>query len=257
MMAATGHFVISFIIFLAGFACVNPVFAFQDEDLDGDGISDSDEWTRYYTDPMNIDTDGDGFTDGVEIKNGYSPLASHKKRARDIDSDNDGLNDELELKFKTDLKKNDTDEDGFSDGEEIKAGYNPLSRDVKKLKKKITILLKKQRLHYSLGGVQLGSMIVSTGTARMPTPIGTFKILNKAKRAWSNPAGLWMPYWMAFARDGKVGLHELPEWPNGKKEGVNHLGRPASHGCVRLGPKDAKILYEWTPVGTKVIVKDR
>jgi len=62
-----------------------------------------------------------------------------------------------------------------------------------------------------------------------------------------------MPWWMQFSKSG-MGLHELPEWPNGKKEGEDHLGTPASGGCVRLGVGPAKSLYDWTPVGTPVSI---
>ncbi len=44
-------------------------------DQDGDGLSD-DEERAYKTDPMKADTDGDGFGDAQEIKNGYNPLGS-------------------------------------------------------------------------------------------------------------------------------------------------------------------------------------
>ena len=36
-------------------------------DTDGDGLSDSDEWDNYFTDPTNADTDGDGLPDGQEV----------------------------------------------------------------------------------------------------------------------------------------------------------------------------------------------
>ncbi len=42
-------------------------------DSDQDGLSDSEEKT-YGTDPKNADTDGDGYSDGVEVKGGYNPL---------------------------------------------------------------------------------------------------------------------------------------------------------------------------------------
>jgi lipoprotein-anchoring transpeptidase ErfK/SrfK len=32
------------------------------------------------------------------------------------------------------------------------------------------------------------------------------------------------------------------------------LGIPVSHGCVRLGIGPAKQVYEWTEVGTPVII---
>src|SRR4030042_1404389 len=43
------------------------------EDSDQDGLSD-DEEKAYGTDVNNRDTDGDGYTDGVEVKSGYDPL---------------------------------------------------------------------------------------------------------------------------------------------------------------------------------------
>ena len=43
------------------------------EDYDRDGIS-NDEESSYKTDPRKADTDGDGYSDGVEIESGYNPL---------------------------------------------------------------------------------------------------------------------------------------------------------------------------------------
>ena len=43
------------------------------EDSDQDGLSNEEE-KLYGTDPYNKDTDGDGYSDGVEIESGYDPL---------------------------------------------------------------------------------------------------------------------------------------------------------------------------------------
>ncbi len=67
----------------------------------------------------------------------------------------------------------------------------------------------------------------------MDTPVGNFKVIAKAKRPWSKKYGLYMPWFIQFTYDGH-GIHELPEWPGGYKEGASHLGIPVSHGCVRL-----------------------
>ncbi|UCG05098.1 MAG: hypothetical protein JSV83_14365, partial [Desulfobacterales bacterium] len=45
-----------------------------DEDDDNDGLSDQEEVVLYGTDPLNPDSDGDGFTDGDEIGNGTDPM---------------------------------------------------------------------------------------------------------------------------------------------------------------------------------------
>jgi hypothetical protein len=47
-------------------------------DTDGDELSDGDEVIIWKTDPLNPDSDEDGFNDGAEIKNGYSPTGQGK-----------------------------------------------------------------------------------------------------------------------------------------------------------------------------------
>jgi len=42
-------------------------------DTDNDGLSDYEEIKIYHTNPLNADSDGDGYLDGAEIKNGYNP----------------------------------------------------------------------------------------------------------------------------------------------------------------------------------------
>lgn len=227
-----------------------PALASKAPDADRDGISDEDEINIYQTDINNSDTDGDGFSDWMELNQGYSPLNAAKIKLEESDYDKDGLSDRMELNFHTDLSNPDTDGDGYSDGVEIKNGCDPLSTESIKLEKRIKINIEKQELGYFLGGVRLGIFSVSTGKASMPTPKGEFYIGGKSPRAWSS-YGLWMPWWMSI-KNCRFGIHELPEWPNGYKEGRDHLGQPVSHGCIRLGVGPAKLLYDWTPVGTKV-----
>lgn len=99
---------------------------------------------------------------------------------------------------------------------------------------------------------QAGQYIVSSGKASKPTPTGTRTIQGHNPRAWSAPYGLYMPWWMSMG--GGYGIHELPEWPGGYKEGEAHLGTPVSHGCVRLGVGPAEFVYNWTPDGTPVYI---
>ncbi|MFA4834115.1 MAG: L,D-transpeptidase family protein [Patescibacteria group bacterium] len=221
-------------------------------DFDGDGVSDKDEVEIYGTNPKIADTDGDGYNDWVELNTGYSPLNPKRVKLEKSDYDNDGLSDRMELNFHTDLTNPDTDGDGHKDGEEINGGFNPLAGNGAKLEKRIEVNTKAQVLSYFLGEVRLGSFPVSSGKASMPTPKGHFTIYNKFPKAWSS-YGLWMPYWLGM-QYGKFGIHELPVWPNGYKEGENHLGTPVSHGCIRLGVGPAELIYNWTPVGTPVFI---
>ena len=170
------------------------------------------------------------------------------------DSDYDGLDDRLEQLFGTDPTNVDTDGDGYPDGEEVYSGYSPTSTSRVPLERKIVITLSKQRLDQVLGGVTMASFPVSTGKPSTATPTGNFKILQKLPTRWSNHAKLWMPWWMMIEGKKVIGIHELPEYPNGRKEGAKSLGKAVSAGCIRLGIGPAKALYDWTATGTKVMV---
>jgi lipoprotein-anchoring transpeptidase ErfK/SrfK len=120
--------------------------------------------------------------------------------------------------------------------------------------KYIDINLAVQILSIFENGKIIDSFLISSGKRGMETPQGQYAIRNKTPRAWSKVYGLYMPFWMALVADGKFGMHELPEWPGGYKEGVDHLGIPVSHGCVRLGVGPAKMIYDWAEIGTLVVV---
>ena len=191
------------------------------------------------------------------ISMGYSVYATAI-----IDSDADGVPDSIEKLFGTDAHKTDTDGDGYPDGIEISAGFSPTNTKPIRLEKRIVIHISKQQLDKQLGGIAFETFSVSTGIKPYSTPLGTFTIKNKSKRAWSDIGKLWMPWWMQFTYVNvptkglkTVGIHELPEWPDGRKEGASNLGHPASHGCVRLGVGPAKNVYDWAPIGTKVTVQ--
>jgi len=118
--------------------------------------------------------------------------------------------------------------------------------------KYIEVNLSQQIMYLIEGNNQIGSYTVSTGAWDTPTPIGTRTISSKDAMAWSSKYGLYMPYWNDIG--GGYGIHELPEWPGGYKEGETHLGIPVSHGCIRLGVGSAEFVYNWAPIGTPVVI---
>lgn len=119
--------------------------------------------------------------------------------------------------------------------------------------KYIEVDLSSQTLYQFDGETMAGKHRVSTGKWSTPTPIGTYTINSKNPRAYSSTYDLYMPYWMAFI-GSTYGLHELPEWADGTKEGASHIGTPVSHGCIRLGVGDAAEVYDWADVGTTVVI---
>jgi lipoprotein-anchoring transpeptidase ErfK/SrfK len=94
-----------------------------------------------------------------------------------------------------------------------------------------------------------------SGDEDHPTDKGMFKIMRKAHPYTSHHYHVPMNYAMFFTHDGKA-LHQYhgPGFTPVrmfKKSVSDWFG---SHGCVRLKEEDAKILYDWAPVGTSVYV---
>lgn len=93
---------------------------------------------------------------------------------------------------------------------------------------------------------------VSTGKIGYDTPLGVRHINWHGVRPYSAKYKLWMPWWLDLGEG--YGIHELPEWGNGVKEGANHLGIKVSHGCIRLGVGAAKIVWDMVPDGSSVYI---
>jgi len=84
---------------------------------------------------------------------------------------------------------------------------------------------------------------ISSGRKGYPTPKGEFVVTNKHRQWRSTLYGSSMPFYLRLSCRA-FGLHagQLP-------------GYPASHGCIRLGKKNAQNLFERVPVGTVVVIK--
>lgn len=201
-----------------------------------------------------LDSDSDGYDDELELASGYSPFNPAPLKLSASDVDGDGLSDEAEIHFGSDPFKADSDNDGYGDREEADRGYSPASSSALRLERRVVINLKEQKLKYFIGGYLWKEFPVSSGKPSMPTPKGEFKIINKVPKAWSAAYGLYMPYWLGLG-SGRFGIHELPVWPSGYREGEDHLGQAVSHGCIRLGIGPAQYLYERVEVGQAVEIE--
>lgn len=201
-----------------------------------------------------IDSDGDGYSDAFEIAAGYSPYNPEPVKFSESDVDGDLVSDYFEYVFGTDPYKADTDGDGYSDFIEIDNAYDPLSDDTEKLPVRVEINLASQTMSFFVDGIKWREFKVSSGKPSMPTKPGDYRVVNKIEMAWSKTYGLYMPFWIGLDR-GKIGIHELPIWPSGYREGSDHLGKPVSHGCVRLGIGAAEYVYRHIAVGDAIAIK--
>jgi len=90
-------------------------------DGDSDGLTNLEEFNGG-TPPNNPDADGDGLSDGAEVKRTVAGTAAPTKPLIS-DTDQDGLRDGAETT--TDPLNGDSDGDGMGDGQEVVRGSNP------------------------------------------------------------------------------------------------------------------------------------
>jgi|EndMetStandDraft_8_1072994.scaffolds.fasta_scaffold940799_1 lipoprotein-anchoring transpeptidase ErfK/SrfK len=96
------------------------------------------------------------------------------------------------------------------------------------------ISLSSQRMEVYVDGEPRYNWAVSTARRGYRTPTGTFQ--PTALAVWHRStiySGSPMPHSIFFLRGYAI---------HGSYE-IKHLGRPASHGCVRLHPSNAKALF--------------
>jgi tetratricopeptide (TPR) repeat protein len=120
--------------------------------------------------------------------------------------------------------------------------------------KRIEINISTQHLYAWEGDKLIYSWPVSTGLKGRDTATGHYEVLDKIPMAYSSVWKLKMPYWLGIYYVGRIenGIHALPIRPDGSVMWAGLLGQRASYGCVILGNKAARLLYEWAEIGTKV-----
>jgi lipoprotein-anchoring transpeptidase ErfK/SrfK len=91
-----------------------------------------------------------------------------------------------------------------------------------------------QRMVVRVDGMKAGEFLVSTGRQGYRTPVGSYRPIRMHKRYYSRKYhNSPMPNSIFF--NGGIAVHGTYE--------TRRLGRPASHGCVRLHPRDAAHLF--------------
>jgi lipoprotein-anchoring transpeptidase ErfK/SrfK len=99
----------------------------------------------------------------------------------------------------------------------------------------VLIRLSQQTMSVAVDGASLATWPVSTARRGYRTPVGSYRPYSLGRMHYSR---LYddtpMPYSIFFR--GGYAIHGTTE--------VRNLGRAVSHGCVRLSPDNARILYE-------------
>jgi hypothetical protein len=162
--------------------------------------------------------------------------------------------------FKVDVFSGYTNEEAGALRKKLLYAYKTM--DVLKTKiegtRVVEVDLSDQRMFLKIDDYVVREFIVSTGAPGTPTPRGDFPITEKNDiRVGSSPPHYIMPRFQRFTPQG-AGLHALPSLSNDGgtfwTEALDHLGQPASHGCVRMSPDDADFAFAFTEMGDIISV---
>jgi lipoprotein-anchoring transpeptidase ErfK/SrfK len=107
------------------------------------------------------------------------------------------------------------------------------------------------------GTVAKTHLVSGRKTWNQPSP-GTYSVFSRSSYTCNikNPNICWH-YMVRFTigPDGdNIGFHEIPKNNGVPVQSVSQLGLALSSGCVRQAPSDALWVWNWAPVGTKVVV---
>jgi hypothetical protein len=98
----------------------------------------------------------------------------------------------------------------------------------------ITVDKSAQRLSVAVDGFTRYTWPISTARAGYRTPNGIYRPEWLARK-WFSRKYDWSPMPYSIFFDGGYAIHGSYE--------ISHIGRPASHGCIRLHPQHAAILF--------------
>jgi lipoprotein-anchoring transpeptidase ErfK/SrfK len=130
----------------------------------------------------------------------------------------------------------------------------------------IVVSLDKTRIYLYKGDKLIKSYPCAPGRPAYPTPTGDFRVDTKLKNAsWHNPHSAWSasmpevigpgPYNPMGVR--KIGINYSGVFMHGIPPGeFSSIGTHASHGCMRMFPRDVADLFDRVEVGDPVYIRE-
>jgi lipoprotein-anchoring transpeptidase ErfK/SrfK len=86
---------------------------------------------------------------------------------------------------------------------------------------------------------------------------GTYAVYSRSRWAVGVDDSGVMQYFVRFTKGpggAAIGFHTIPTKQGVPLQSADQLGTPQSHGCIRQRTKDAIALWDFAPVGTRVVV---
>lgn len=133
-------------------------------------------------------------------------------------------------------------------------------------KKAIIVSIPERKIRLYDGVKLVKSYRCAPGRPAFPTPTGDFEVVTKlANSPWYNPGSDWAkgmpdsipagPYNPMGVR--KIGINVSGIFMHGiPPSEYSSIGTAASHGCMRMMPKDVQDLFNRVTIGTPVYIRD-
>lgn len=119
--------------------------------------------------------------------------------------------------------------------------------------KVIYVVTDDQKLYAWEGNKLVYEFDVVTGRPGKETVPGVFSIFRKHEDYTSKTYGSPMPYTMFFTEDGKA-IHGT-EWAMVRSYLHAYITESVgSQGCVGLSREEARAMFEWAPMNTRIVV---
>ena len=127
----------------------------------------------------------------------------------------------------------------------------------------ILVRVAENKLYHYENGNLVKDYVVATGTAKYPTPQGTYSVVLKRKNpTWVNPDpagwGKSLPARIGPGPRNPLGTRAMNlDAPGIRIHGTSNvasLGRAASHGCIRMAMADVEELFDKVEQGTPVAI---
>jgi len=136
------------------------------------------------------------------------------------------------------------DSDDESAGEAAPSGGGP---------KVIYVVTEDQKLYAWEGNQLVYEFDVVTGRPGKETVAGVFAISRKYEDYTSKAYGSEMPFTMFFTEDGKA-IHGTT-WATARSFVHAYITEEVgSMGCVGLTRENAELMFEWAPMGTRIVI---
>lgn len=123
--------------------------------------------------------------------------------------------------------------------------------------RRVVYSAERQRVWLVDDAEQVEHTYLVSGTVLDNLESGTYEVFSRSEDAVGIENSGTMKWFVRFTRGpsgAAIGFHDIPVKDGVPLQGVDELGTPQSHGCIRQKRADALVLWDFAPLGTTVVV---